>query len=88
LVSFAKGDQDELMYLRYRCEDPTCDWCIVEFGPDECKDFANIVDNLLTDENRCDNFHDTPDPSRTHDKRSSRVQPTMQTDFFRRSDLE
>jgi len=86
LVSFAKGDQDELMYLRYRCDDPTCDWCIVEFGPDECKDFENIVDNLLTDENCHAKINDTQDGDGAHAKRSSRVQPAMQTDLFRRSD--
>jgi len=48
LVSFALGDRDELLYLRYFCEDPTCDWCIVEYGGDDCKEFANVVDELLT----------------------------------------
>jgi len=50
LVGFAKGDSDELLYLRYFCEDPTCDWCVVEFGPDECKEVVRIVDSLLTHE--------------------------------------
>jgi len=50
LVSFAVGDRDELMYLRYSCEDPTCDWCIVELGPDECKEIERITDSLLTHE--------------------------------------
>jgi len=50
LVSFAVGDRDELLYLRYSCQDPTCDWCVVEFGPDECNEVANIVDELLTRE--------------------------------------
>jgi len=48
LVSFATGDRGDLMYLRYTCEDPTCDWCITEFGPDECKEIAKITDELLT----------------------------------------
>jgi len=48
LVSFAKGDDGSLMYLRYGCEDPTCDWCVVEYGPGECKDLVRITDSLLT----------------------------------------
>jgi len=48
LVSFAKGDADELLYLRYTCNDPTCDWCVVEFGPDNCNSVVSIVDELLT----------------------------------------
>jgi len=52
LVSFAIGDRDDLMYLQYRCEDPTCEWCVVEYGEDDCKGFANIIDNLLTHEIR------------------------------------
>jgi len=50
LVSFAKGDADELLYLRYTCNDPTCDWCVVEFGPDDCNSVVSIVDELLTHE--------------------------------------
>jgi len=48
LVSFALGDRDEMMYLRYQCEDPTCDWCVIEFGEDECKEIDNICNALLT----------------------------------------
>jgi len=48
LVAFAKGDLEDLMYLHYHCDDPTCDWSICEYGPDECKEIANIVDDLLT----------------------------------------
>jgi len=47
-VCFGVGDHDELMYLRYSCSDPTCDWCVVEFGPDECKELERITDELLT----------------------------------------
>jgi len=50
LVSFAVGDSNALLYLRYSCEDPTCDWCVVEFGPDECKEVVRIADELLTHE--------------------------------------
>jgi len=50
-VGFAVGDSDELLYLRYSCADPTCDWCVVEFGPDECKEIVRIADDLLTHEN-------------------------------------
>jgi len=50
LVSFAVGDRDEMLYLRYCCEDPTCDWAVIEFGPDECKEIERITDALLTHE--------------------------------------
>jgi len=53
-VGFAVGDNDELLYLRYACSDPTCDWCVVEFGPDECKEIVRIADDLLTHENYYD----------------------------------
>jgi len=48
MVSFGVGDSDDLMYLRYSCSDPTCDWCVIEFGPDECKELERITDGLLT----------------------------------------
>jgi len=86
LVAFATGDNQELLYLRYCCEDPTCDWAIVEYGPDECNNVATIVDNLLTDENCHAKINDTQDGDGAHAKRSARVQPSMQKDLFRGSD--
>jgi len=50
LVSFAVGDLNEMMYLRYCCDDPTCDWAVIEFGEDECKEIERITDSLLTHE--------------------------------------
>jgi len=79
LVSFAVGDRDELLYLRYSCEDPTCDWCIVEFGPDTCTDFANIVAELLTHELYSTNNTDNQGGNNAKTKQR---RPTQQVDLF------
>jgi len=75
LVSFALGDRDELLYLRYSCEDPTCDWCVVEYGSDDCKEFANTVDELLTHPIYSTNIPSTQGGSNAKRK-------TAQTDLF------
>jgi len=74
LASFATGDAGELLYLRYRCEDPTCDWCVVEFGPDECKDLVRISDDLLTHEFYNDNSQEGGQRAQHKERRS---QPSL-----------
>jgi len=74
LVSFAKGDADDLLYLRYQCEDRTCDWCVVEFGPDECQDLVRISDELLTHEFYSENLKGGP---HGHHQQSRSDQPSL-----------
>jgi len=63
LVSFAVGDvYNELQYLRYCCDDPTCDWAVIEFGSDECKEVERITESLLTHEIYNDKSQDTGGP--------------------------
>jgi len=77
-VGFAVGDSDELLYLRYACADPTCDWCVVEFGPDECKEIVRIADDLLTHENFYDKNTSTGGRDARHSSRTD--QPSLFTD--------
>jgi len=80
LVSFATGDADDLLYLRYSCADPTCDWCVVEYGPDECKEVVRIADDLLTHEFYSDNSYKGGGDART--KSTPAKRRSGQTDFF------
>jgi len=73
LVSFAVGDSEDLLYLRYSCEDRTCDWCVVEFGPDECKEIVRITDDLLTHEF----YRDKPQGGGQHATTRKTCQPSL-----------
>jgi len=82
MVSFATGDSDELLYLRYSCEDPTCDWCVIEFGPDECKEIERITDSLLTHEVYSANIQHRGGDAR----RDKTAKPTGQLSFLKPGD--
>lgn len=78
---------DEVEYLHYSCDDPTCDWGHTLYDPAatgiSCKDSANLREDLLTYAEKCSASPARGDDASQRKHQDSATRGEGQADLFR-----